>query len=95
MLPLIPFAVGVVTGAVVLRLFKTRTSKEALEKVQSHLQGTTRSSPETVSSASERMRARLIAEEQPEAQQTRDLTPAATQRPVVEPPSDPSISVKE
>lgn len=56
MLPLIPFAAGLLTGVVALRLFKSDKSKAALDKAQEHVRDATVSSLDAVSNASSRMR---------------------------------------
>jgi len=59
MFHLIPFAVGVVAGAVVLQLIRTDKTKQGLEKAQGKLRGATVSSLEAIEGASARARARL------------------------------------
>ncbi|MFB8829161.1 hypothetical protein ACE0DR_06710 [Azotobacter sp. CWF10] len=59
MFHIIPFAVGVVTGAVILKLFKSDKTQEGLDKAQGGLRGATVSSLEAIENASARARARL------------------------------------
>lgn len=59
MFHIIPFAVGVVTGAALLKLFKSEKTQEGLDKAQDGLRGATVSSLEAIENASARARARL------------------------------------
>ncbi|WP_349571361.1 hypothetical protein [Azotobacter salinestris] len=59
MFHIIPFAVGVVTGAALLKLFKSEKTQEGLDKAQGGLRGATVSSLEAIENASARARARL------------------------------------
>lgn len=59
MFPIIPFAVGVVTGAVVLKLFRSDKTQEGLEKAQGGLRDATVSSLQAIENASARARSRL------------------------------------
>ncbi|MDV7212060.1 hypothetical protein SAMN04244572_00594 [Azotobacter beijerinckii] len=68
MFHLIPFAVGVVAGAVVLQLIRTDKTKAGLEKAQDKLRGATVSSLEAIEGASARARARLAGEAAPAAE---------------------------
>lgn len=92
MLPLIPFAVGVLTGAVALRLFKTQTSQKALDQVQTRLKKATVSSLETVSSASDKMRSRLTGEPV-ETAPADEVSTAPASEPIHPAESAPSLPV--
>ncbi|GAB3375538.1 hypothetical protein [Azotobacter armeniacus] len=91
MFHIIPFAVGIVTGAVVLKLFKSDKTQEGLEKAQGSLRGATVSSLEAIESASARARARLGGKEGASAASGEPASPlseeeeAATARAAAEP----------
>lgn len=68
MLPLLPFALGIATGVVAVRLFKSPRSQETLDRVQSGLKDATISGLEKVSNASERMKTRLEEPKTPETE---------------------------
>lgn len=59
MYPLLPFAAGMLAGAVVLRLLKADTTKAGLAKAQRGLRDATVSGLETIENASARARVRL------------------------------------
>ncbi|WP_238996003.1 hypothetical protein [Azotobacter chroococcum] len=59
MFHIIPFAVGIVTGAVILKLLRSDKTQEGLEKAQGGLRSATVSSLEAIESASAKARARL------------------------------------
>jgi hypothetical protein len=59
MYPLLPFAAGIFTGVLVLRLLKADTTKAGLEKAQRGLRKATVSGLETIEGASARARGRL------------------------------------
>lgn len=59
MFPLLPFAAGVLAGAVALRLMKADKAKAGLEKAQDRLRDATVSSLEAIEQASARARQRL------------------------------------
>lgn len=61
MYPLLPFAAGMLAGAVVLRLLRTDTTKAGLAKAQRGLRDATVSGLETIENASARARVRLTA----------------------------------
>ena len=63
MFPLFPFVVGVLTGAVALRLVKTDKTRAGLEKAQGSLRNATVSGLEIIEQASARARKRLAAGE--------------------------------
>lgn len=90
MLPLIPFALGIATGVVAIRLFKTKTSQEALDKVQDQLRDVTRSSLEGVSKVSDKIRARLDQDPTVERNEPmeKDLDVPASVPPALTPPTD-------
>ncbi len=62
MLPLLPFALGLVTGAVAFRLLKNVPSGKVLDSARTRLRSATVSGLESVASASERMRDQLVRE---------------------------------
>lgn len=59
MFPLFPFVVGVLTGAVAVKLLRSEHTRQELEKAQSSLRDATLSGLEAIEQASARARARL------------------------------------
>lgn len=59
MFPLLPFAAGVLAGAVALRLLKTERTRSGLEKAQDRLRDATVSGLEAIEHASARAREKL------------------------------------
>lgn len=80
MYPLLPFAAGMLAGAVVLRLLKTDTTKAGLAKAQRGLRDATVSSLETIENASARARVRLTAPAPEAAEPTAAVAPASKPR---------------
>lgn len=89
MLPLIPFVLGIATGVVAVRLFKTKTSQEALDKVQDQLREATRSGLEGVSKVSDKIRAHLEPDPVIDAGEPmeKDLAVPASVQPALIPPT--------
>ncbi len=83
MLPLIPFAAGLITGAVAVRLLKTGKARAGLDKAQQRVREATASSLAAIENASARARSKLetpAAAAAPEAVET-PPTPKAAARP--------------
>lgn len=76
MFPLLPFAVGLLTGAAGIRLLRNEKAKKQLDKAQDRLREATVSSLTAIESSSARLRTRL---DQPAAA-TPPATPAKAPR---------------
>jgi len=59
MFPLLPFAVGLLTGAATIRLFKNENAKKQLTKAQDRLREATVSSLSAIEHSSAQLRSRL------------------------------------
>lgn len=89
MFPLLPFAVGLLTGAATLRLFKNKSAKQQLIKAQGRLRDATLSSLNVIEHSSARLRSRL-APEASEASSLPDAAAAEVSTPVVVKPERPT-----
>ncbi|THF63260.1 hypothetical protein [Pseudothauera rhizosphaerae] len=78
MLPLIPFAAGLLTGLVAVNLLKTNKTRAGLDKAQQRLREATASSLAAIESASARARSKL--EASPEAEAAPAVKPTAAPR---------------
>lgn len=76
MFPFIPFAAGVLTGMVGLRLLRTDKTKAGLEKAQESLRNATVSSLASIEQASARARERLQTVTEPSEVELSDAEPA-------------------
>ncbi len=81
MLPILPFAAGIVTGMVALRLFKSDKAKAGLTKARGGLREVTLNSLEAIESVSARARGRLAGEAAPVAEEASPLTQAGSAAP--------------
>ena len=61
MFPLIPFAVGILTGVAAVKLVRNEKAKKGLESAQEHLQSATVSGLAAIEQSSARLRHRLEA----------------------------------
>lgn len=83
MFPFIPFAAGVLTGMVGLRLLRADKTKASLEKAQVSLRNATVSSLASIEQASARARERLQTSTEPSELESAPAEPAALLEPEV------------
>lgn len=83
MFPLLPFAAGLLTGAVVTRLIKPEKARTTLDRAQERVREATVSSLAAIEHTSAGLRARLTqaAEEFPESEGRFDLEPETDDQP--------------
>ena len=83
MFPLLPFAAGLLTGAVVTRLIKPEKARTTLDKAQERVREATVSSLAAIEHTSAGLRARLTqaAEESPESEGRFDFEPETDEQP--------------
>lgn len=89
MLPLLPFAAGILTGVVALRVFKNDAAKRGLDKAQSGIRNATVSSLEAIENASSRARRHLASEAEDAAKAAPSAEPAAAPAKAARKPAAP------